>query len=355
MTGGAELHIQLIKKYFSKKGLIIHTFYLYKTNKKDRQIYPVNNESITFLTNHKNIFLVIIGFIKQLIIYRKYNFDFIYTSHIHCSSLIGLSRKLNLLKADKHIVRESHSFFIRFRSFKLLIVKVLYLIGYSNIDLLICQSGIMQKQLFDGLPSFFSKIKTVVIPNPIDLSDIYNKSKNYNENIFQQPYLIAAGRLIKEKGFDILVKSFSQLTILYPDLNLIILGEGKERMALEKEVEELNLQEKIFLPGHFKNIYPYLKQAKLCVISSKIEGFPNTLLQMMALNTKVVSTLCAGGIEELKGVYTCQTNNDDALMKAMQDCLKADTRMNRFLFDKELEQRSVSYFVEKVKVYLNET
>jgi hypothetical protein len=84
----------------------------------------------------------------------------------------------------------------------------------------------------------------------------------------------------------------------------------------------------------------------------RIEGFSNVLLQEMSQNKKVVSTLCAGDIDKIDGLFTCRPNDEQDLLRAMRQCLEADTAGNRVLFDKELQGRSIDGFIDKVNSYL---
>jgi glycosyltransferase involved in cell wall biosynthesis len=168
----------------------------------------------------------------------------------------------------------------------------------------------------------------------------------------EMPYIVSAGRLIPEKGFDILIAAFSKLKQEYRDLKLIIIGDGKFRIEMEILIKKLNLENDVILYGIADNVYPFFKQAKMCVVSSRIEGFPNVLLQEMSQNEKVVSTLCAGDIDKIDGLFTCRPNDEQDLLRAMQQCLEADTAGNRILFDKELQGRSIDGFIDKVNSYL---
>ena len=82
-----------------------------------------------------------------------------------------------------------------------------------------------------------------------------------------------------------------------------------------------------------------------------MEGFPNVLLQMMSQCDNVVSTICAGGIDQIAGLITCEPNNVDALYQAIKLSLETeDTAKNRPLFDQELESRSISSFIAKIEL-----
>jgi hypothetical protein len=68
----------------------------------------------------------------------------------------------------------------------------------------------------------------------------------------------------------------------------------------------------------------------------------------MSQNDKIVSTTCAGGIDQIDGIELSETNNVNSLYQAMKNSLKGDTSKNRGKFDKELATRSIEYFVESI-------
>jgi glycosyltransferase involved in cell wall biosynthesis len=125
------------------------------------------------------------------------------------------------------------------------------------------------------------------------------------------------------KGYDVLINAFGGLSASDPELNLLILGDGPARPQLEALVRELGLAGRVHLPGRVANPVPYFRRAAACVIASRAEGFPNVLLEMMCVNARVVSTLCAGGIAELKGVVTCPPGDVAALTAALRRTLGA--------------------------------
>src|SRR5690606_2514788 len=189
------------------------------------------------------------------------------------------------------------------------------------------------------------------IPNPINLNKLTQVERG--EEVPFSNFIVSAGRLIVEKGFDILIDSFHQLQKDFPGIKLVILGEGQLRAELSNRIRELGLEGLVFLPGFVKNVYPYFNDAEMCVVSSRIEGFPNVLLQMMSQNNKVVSTTCAGGIEELKGVFTCPTESPASLLEAMNRCLESNTDHQETYFREEIQSRSIDSFIQKVVHYLD--
>ncbi len=271
-----------------------------------------------FLTS-KSLWLGFILLLKCLIKYRKgYT---IVSTHPYLNAFLGLLKRIGFIKSSL-IVRECTSVFTRFTGLKKLSYQIAYKLGYPAVNLIICQTDAMRKQLLDS-NDFINSNRAVVIPNPIDLKSVFKRADaNVTEDLDEVEYICSAGRLIPEKGFDVLIKAFAEIAPLNPALKLFILGEGKERQYLEDLIEELNLVNRVELKGHIKNPVPYFKKAKLCVVSSIKEGFPNVLLEMMAVNPHVVSTLCAGGIKDIPSIIKIQPGDIEALTEAMESGLE---------------------------------
>ena len=273
-------------------------------------------------------------------------------SQVLINGLLGFLKFIGTLKHTKVVLRESTSIFLRFKGLKLLLYKTAYRIGYKQADLIICQTELMKQQLLEALPWLRKKESIAVIPNPVNLDDI-NKKANESIDFDIDNFIVAAGRFIPEKGFDILIDAFNQLP--NKSLNLVILGVGvdEEHQKLIDQIKQLQLEDRVSLYGYVKNVYPIFNKAKLCVVSSRIEGFPNVLLQMMSQNDNVVCTKCAGEISSIKGVYTCETNSVEALKCAMENGL-SNTIDNRNLhFNQYIELRSIDKFVETMLKHLN--
>jgi glycosyltransferase involved in cell wall biosynthesis len=267
---------------------------------------------------------------------------------VFVTGIVGILIRFGLIKKKYFVARESTQIFERFSGFKLVLYRKMYQLGYPSIDLLICQTEQMKHSLLINLPWIDKKIKVKVIANPIDLSQV-DKIENMD---YHYPFIVSAGRLIPEKGYDILIDAFNLFLDEYPYHQLIILGEGKERLNLENKIKSLQLENKVLLKGHVSNVYPYFKKASLCVVSSRIEGFPNVLLQMMSQNNKVVATKCAGGIDQIDGIVLSEVNNANNLYQAIKISIKANTIDNRGKFDKELATRSIESFLECINVEL---
>lgn len=285
--------------------------------------------------------------------HRHDTFDCSFTSLVDHTALLGLLKRVGLLHVGRMVARESTSVFTRFTGPKLWQMKLAYRLGYPALDLLICQTEFMKQSLLKHQPWLRQRMKVCVIPNPVNADKIHRMEQEAIDTSALRPYIVSAGRYIPEKGFDLLIRAFAKLREEHPGLRLLVLGEGAERKNLQKVADEAGLTEAVRLFGLVKNVYPYFRQAKMCVVSSRIEGFPNVLLQMMSQNDNVVSTLCAGGIDRIAGLHTCPTTDEAALLEAMRKCLSADNGAARALFDDELRRRDIKHFMAHIREELS--
>lgn len=140
-----------------------------------------------------------------------------------------------------------------------------------------------------------------VIPNPLALP-LPEGEPIMDPQVWVPPdrkLLLAVGRLHQQKGFDLLLEAFAALGNKFPDWDLMILGEGSEREALETKRMALCLEGRVFMPGRVGNISQWYKRADLFVMSSRYEGFPNVLLEAMAHGLATVSFDCKTGPQDL--------------------------------------------------------
>lgn len=216
---------------------------------------------------------------------------------------------------------------------------------YKFYDGIICVSEECANLAKSELDEYRDKI--YVEYNPIEISLILKKAyENVEYKLPNGINILAIGRLTNDKGFDILIKSFD--IIENKDCNLIILGEGEERSKLEKIIKELNLENRVFLPGFVKNPFAILKNADLFVLSSRREGLPSVLIEALALEKKIVSTICSGASEILEnGKYgeLAKVENISDLANKINECMyknkKQDLKKRALFFDKKNVMKSI--------------
>jgi glycosyltransferase involved in cell wall biosynthesis len=135
-----------------------------------------------------------------------------------------------------------------------------------------------------------------VIYNRVDADRICERALEEPSISVPMPYIVSAGRLTPSKNFRLLIQSYASSGIVD---NLVILGEGEERKELERLVSRYGLEGRVVLPGHIQNPYPIIRRARIFVSSSKLEGFPNALIEAMALGCPVVAADCDTGPMEI--------------------------------------------------------
>jgi len=169
--------------------------------------------------------------------------------------------------------------------------------------------------------------KVLVIPNPV------LAAPNGPAAPLQRPMILALGRLVEQKGFDILIRAFGRVATAHPAWRLAIFGEGPERAKLASLIEQRRLSARIELPGPTADPNSVLRSADLFVLSSRYEGFPNALCEAMALGLACVTTDCPSGPS------TIVRPEIDALLVPNEDEGALGEAMARLMGDAELRAR----------------
>lgn len=149
----------------------------------------------------------------------------------------------------------------------------------------------MTKSAMDRL-ALFPDVKRWVIPNQVSLPANLR-------NLRTGRTLSAAGRLVPQKGFDMLLDAFARISPSHPDWKLVIWGEGPERQALEAQRDRLGLRKKVFLPGVSERPAEWVETADIFVLSSRYEGWGIVLTEAMAAGLPVVSFDCLHGPSDM--------------------------------------------------------
>jgi len=151
------------------------------------------------------------------------------------------------------------------------------------------------------LIKIFDEKKIFLLQDPIiDIQKIEKLKKQKIDPYFEKnQFIVAIGRLTKQKNFKFLISCFQKLTDSQPNLKLVILGDGEEMQNLKKLIHTKNLENNIFLLGHSQNVFSYLSRAKLFILSSLWEDPGWVLLEAAASNTLILSSDCKNGPSEI--------------------------------------------------------
>ncbi|WP_078118069.1 glycosyltransferase [Thiosocius teredinicola] len=200
--------------------------------------------------------------------------------------------------------------------------------SYSMADKIVAVSRGVAEDLVGSMP--LDRNKIAVVYNPVATVDAESLGGRKPDHpwfgLGQPPVVLAVGRLEEPKNYPLLLSAFARLR-KETECRLIILGEGRLRESLTKEVADLGLEQDVDLPGFVDDPFTWMYHAELFVLSSSWEGLPNALIQAMACGTKIVSTDCPSGPREIleDGKWGQLVPTDDvgtlyeAMIKALGD------------------------------------
>jgi glycosyltransferase involved in cell wall biosynthesis len=145
------------------------------------------------------------------------------------------------------------------------------------------------------------KANGLVIPNPVLYPLPINRPILDPHSVIKadRNILLAVGRMSEEKGFAGLINTFATLSKIHTKWDLVILGDGPMRVELQQQIEKASLGNRVFMPGRAGNVSEWYEQANLFVLSSRVEGFPNTLSEAMTHACPVISFDCLTGPRDL--------------------------------------------------------
>lgn len=164
-------------------------------------------------------------------------------------------------------------------------------------------------------------------------ADLYSKKK-----------IISSGRLVPDKGFDVLIEAFAQVATDLPDWTLHIYGDGPAKKSLENLIRIFDLEDRVFLEGQTEDMQAALMKASFFVLSSKAEGLPMSLIEAQSLGLPCISTDCAPGIREIVEEY------ENGLIAPVGDVPVLARHMRKLAKDRELfSAYSENAFLSSIK------
>lgn len=183
-------------------------------------------------------------------------------------------------------------------------------------------------QARDFFPKAVKK-KAVILPNPLNPLFLRERYSGEKENV-----IAAAGRLDENKNHAMLIRAFSLIEKEFPEMKLVIYGEGESREKLLKLIGEKQLQEKVSLPGSVSDVAAHIENVRIFTLTSNTEGMPNSVIEAMCLGLPVIATDCPCGgtaelIEDGKNGILVPVGDEKALAEAMK----------KILLNPELEKR----------------
>lgn len=160
---------------------------------------------------------------------------------------------------------------------------------YATANKIVCQT----KDMVSFFPMYIQK-KCTIISNPINknISAVYGGKR--------QDKIVMVGKLTAQKNYTMAVDAFSKIMDKLDTYVVEIYGEGQLRNHIQEQIENMGLENRIFLKGHSDNVFNEIEDAKLFVMSSDYEGMPNALMEAMAMGLPCIATDCPiGGSREI--------------------------------------------------------
>ncbi|HCP44424.1 MAG TPA: hypothetical protein DIU15_00080 [Deltaproteobacteria bacterium] len=213
--------------------------------------------------------------------------------------------------------------------------------SYPWADHIVAPSERIQYELVQHLRLPTSRVSRV--HNPIHISDIQEQALEPSGIAWldekEHKVVLAAGRLVPMKGFDILIESLARLPA-NDHIRTVILGEGEERESLQSQIQAAGLSDRVQLAGFVSNPAAAMARADLFVLPSRWEPFGNVLVEAMSTGTPVVAARCAGGPNEIlesgRWGKLVAPGDPEALAQALADVLEGggiDARARAQAFD----------------------
>lgn len=259
---------------------------------------------------------------------------------------MGLSKYIDLVNGNKKIVW-IHSNIESWYKKRLRIKRLGERLKKYDVVVTICDA--MKKNTEELYP--FLKNKLIRVYNPFNFQKIRKlaeETDKNNEELLKENYFVSIMRLtIAQKDFETLIRGFSLAKNRGLKEKLYILGDGPDREKISEMIVKEKMEEEIFLLGNIKNPYPWIKNSKGLVHSSKYEGLPTVLIEALILGKTVISSDCPTGpseiLEEGRLGKLYSIGDHDKLSKLLLESLENEKIINK----DEIKKYSVDYIIKE--------
>jgi len=255
------------------------------------------------------LIIYIFSFIPLLKLVQK-NRNEILISHLITSLPLSLLLIFNIkIKLILRISGYPKLNFFRYYLWKLCSLKI------SNTT---CPSRALLEKLIKM--NLFDKRKLTYLPDAmINIEEIKYQLLEKKEN--KTKYILAVGRLTKQKNFTYLLQEFEKFLKVNKNYKLIILGEGDEKNKLKNICKSKKIIEHVEFKGQVENVYSYMKKASFFVLSSLWEEPGFVIIEAGFCNLFVISSDCENGPVEFlnngKGGILYESNKENALFNSL--------------------------------------
>lgn len=272
LVGGVERMLSTLSRHIVLKDeFSVEIVSIFKSNQDVS--FDFSEVKISYLSNKK---FDISNFYKSLITYTTLIYSILFfkkRNAIYVSTFPSISFLFFLFKGSKNLIVSEHAQFNAHNSIFNFFRKLFYK-NFKKIVLLTDKQYVLFSE-------FVSKENLLIIPNPINI--VSQKSNRDSDKI------VTVGRLVPEKGFDILIEIVDKLIKVKPQLKLVIVGSGPEKVNLFNRIKSLGLVENIEIIENETNVSRHLENSSVFVVTSLTESFGIAMLEALSVGVPVVA------------------------------------------------------------------
>ncbi|WP_204015445.1 glycosyltransferase family 4 protein [Sphaerimonospora thailandensis] len=193
---------------------------------------------------------------------------------------------------------------------------------YGRFDAIAVLTGTNQREYQSLLPA----ARIVRIPNAVDVVDGEHSQQ-------ENQVVIAAGRLVPQKGFDLLLRAFAQVAGRHPKWRLCVFGSGPRRDQLRGLINEYGLGGRVSMRGRTNRLHDELAKASIYALSSRFEGLPMVMIEAMTHALPIAAFDCPTGPADVL------THEVDGLLVPPKDVDALAAALDRLMADRDLRVR----------------
>jgi len=174
----------------------------------------------------------------------------------------------------------------------------------------------------------------------IDINEFKSKLRDQNflpEVDLNKKYALSVGRFSRQKNFSYLINEFYNFSKNNEELNLIIIGNGEEKIKLEKLIRLKKLDNRVFLINRTNNVYKYMEHASIFILPSLWEDPGFVIVEAGLSNLFIISSDCPNGPSEF-----LDNGNSGILFKSNVSSQLENSLKFYFENQKELEIKKIN-------------
>ena len=319
-SGGAERVTSLLANQFCQKGYDVEILFF-----RDRLIFYELDSRIKVVVIgeecHSNAMWRKVLWLRNYVEKTKPDVVIPFRVSVYCTTILSLMRlSVPIIASERIDPRIPDSYWTLLR--KILLPFAKHLVVQTNF-------------IKSYYPKFIQK-KTTVIPNPVR-DEVFHQIENGElkiENGEMLNRIISVGRLYPQKNQEMMIRAFAKIADDFPNWQLVIYGEGPLRQSLQLLIDNLQLTDRVLLPGRTENVIEELRKSRIFCMSSDYEGMSNSMIEAICVGLPVLSTRVSG-TEDLiidgENGLLIDVGDVNSMSKGMRTLIENEVLMNSMM------------------------